>query len=388
MKKKKTLVIIIIIIVIFLIIAALANKGKGKMEKVKVVKIENAQITGYVYTNGVLRYENVENIGLGLDGYLDRIFVIRGEKFKKGQELFQITNSGTLSSLYFDFIEKKLNLESVKNEYKTDKILYSKGGLSKKQIDDAYIALKRADIAYKNHKYWKYERLGFVYNKAKNSFGLYANKNGIILNYFYNEGDVIDSAKPIITITKGRELIAEFNVNILDSQKVKIGNMVNITSDVLPKLKVSGEITSISLNPEKYGETKIIKVYARLVLHNKLPNDIPIDGKIIYTKKNGIIKVPVESLRENYNIFRGKKHGKENLNKKDYFPYFVYTVRKKENSTGIIEKKLIKIGIQNDFFVEVSTGISKGDLVVNFSDKPLYSGEEVKYELNRVKINF
>ncbi len=87
-------------------------------------------------------------------------------------------------------------------------------------------------------------------------------------------------------------------------------------------------------------------------------------------------------------MFNKKKNKDKELNSKSYFPYFVYTVKKVDDSKGIIEKKLIKIGIQNDFFVEVSTGISKGNLVVNFSDKPLYVGEEVKYEFNRVEVAF
>ncbi|MCD6577934.1 efflux RND transporter periplasmic adaptor subunit [bacterium] len=388
MKKKKTLIIIIVLIIVFLIIAGIANKGKGKIEKVKVVKIEKAMITGYVYTNGTLRYENVEDIIKGLNGYLNKVYIKRGESFKKGAELFEIKNSEFLSSLYFDFIEKQLNYNSLKKEYGTNELLYKKGGISKKQKDDIYRTLKRAEITYKNHKYWQYKRLGFVYDSKSSIFGFYANTDGVILNYYYDEGDVISEMQAIITISKGSGLIAEFNVNILDSQKIKRGNSVNITSDVLPSLKISGHITSISLNPEKYGETKIIKVYSQLNIKNKVPNDLPIDGRIIYTEKENIIKVPVESLRENYNMFQKKKNKETKMNKKNYFPYFVYTIKKKENNNGIIEKKLVKVGIQNDFFVEVSTGVSQGDLVVNFSDKPLYIGEEVKYELNKVEVDF
>ena len=382
-KKKYTLPIIIVSLVIFMIILIAIPKSNLKKEIVKCKKVIKTDFEGYIFTNGNLNYKYVEKIGGEYDGRIIKTYVSTGSKFKKGDLLFEIGYSKYLLDLYSDFMKVERTLEFTEKEYLSSEKVFEKGGISRQNFENIKNNYIDAKDHFINHRFWKYKDFGYTY--ANGRFLIKSPFSGQVIKLNYQDGERLEPEKPIAVITKGKEMTGVLNVNILDSQKIKIRDTVKITSDVLPDLKINGIVNSIDLEPKRIGEAQVIEVGVAVNINKNLPNRIPIDGKIIYEIKHNIIKVPIESLfeRDSYFHKRSKKI-KKKVQEKNRSLYYVYVVTPQlgKKDIGILKKQVIKIKMQNDFFVEVIDGLEEGDIVVYFSEQSIFVGEEVKYELN------
>ncbi|MCK4644542.1 HlyD family efflux transporter periplasmic adaptor subunit [bacterium] len=384
-KKKKLPIfwIVLLVIIILLIIVGVTSNGKKNLNKVKVITVAPDEFQGYIFTNGYLRYKYVEKYGGDFDGRIGGINAKSGNFFEKGDELFSIGFSQTLMGLYTDFIRAERNLSTLKREFVSSQKVFDQGGISQKELATLETGLIEARTLYHNHAFREYMTMGYTYNRSK--FTVKAPFAGRVLNVNYVKGDELILTRPIITVSRGDNMEAVLNVNILDSKKIADGMSVQITSEVLPTLKMDGMITDISLEPKMLNEAQVIQVKASALVHEALPHNIPIEGKIVFKTLKDVLKVPIESLfeKKGYFIKKSKKKQRENKNRAYYFVYRV--IPSEKEGVGKVKYVDVKLGMQNDFYAVIEEGLEKDMRVVSYSEKALLENQEINYEFNSVE---
>lgn len=194
----------------------------------------------------------------------------------------------------------------------------------------AEVKAKEADVA------------AFV--KHRSDTGLFAPTESIVTNIPYEIGEIARMNTTAISLISPHALEIEANVPEIDISKISVGNKVNVTIDAFQNETWTGAITHID------------------------PAETIVDGvanfkiKVTFDKDDPRLKT---GLTANLNIQTLKKDGavaipQYGLSEKDAGTYV--KILEKE---GVIEKK-VQIGIKSsDGYVEILSGLTVGDRIVN-----------------------
>ncbi len=376
MNRSRIILYFVLIFIAVTIVVGIFSKKKGALEKVRCVETLRSDFEGYIFTNGYLKYRIIEKYGGEYQGRIKKIYYSPGQSFKKGDKLMEIGDSSFLFDLFTDYARAKVNFDSLEVEYNGALSVFDRGGISLSEMNKLKARYFEAKTYYENHKFLYYRNSGYGYDNG--DFLVRAPFNGKVLSVNYQDGENLSKVQTIMEVSRDTDMYAVLNVNILDSKKIKVGDPVSITSDVLPSFKAEGKIESVSLIPRQLNETQVIEVHAGIEMSETLPDNIPIEGKIVYEVLKDVLSIPLESLSENKNYFKNKK--KESL-------YYVFVVKPEDAKKrhGILEKRDVQIGMQNDFFAEITDGLKEGEMVVNYSEKPVFNKEDVEYEIDRTQ---
>lgn len=235
-------------------------------EKVRAVKIKEMQETENPVTMsyiGTVDSKDIVKYSFKGSGKLGRVFVEKGDTVKKGDKLAQLNMkdlnfqlSGSKASLN----TAQLNIKKAKDalSYDTDlfnkmKNLYKEGSISKDQYDQAKLKLDMSQTTYNQAK--------SQYNAAKtdyefklsaiNDATIYVNKDGIIVELLYEEGEIASGEQPVVVVRAASQIV---NVGIAqkDLKKIKIGTLAIIDVD---GEKANAVVTNIAEAPDKDTRT-------------------------------------------------------------------------------------------------------------------------------------
>ncbi len=168
--------------------------------------------------------------------------------------------------------------------------------------------------------------------------------------YYYNqepirEGALVREQQPIITIPDMTRM--SLNVRIHESyiKKIKKGQKVKITVDAFPDKNLEGEVTKVGVLPDSQNRwmNPELKVYLTTItisgVHDWLKPGMSAKAEIKVKKLNDVVYVPIQAILP--------EDGKQ----------FVYMAK-----TG--DRKQVKTGEFNDEFIEVTSGLNAGDVVL------------------------
>ena len=150
----------------------------------------------------------------------------------------------------------------------------------------------------------------------------------------------------LLTIPDMSRLIVEFDLPEQYRSKIALNDPVIITPDSLANLKIKGEISKISLLPVNliFWDRTSPKIYnSEIELDEQEPalaSGMSVQLKIITETLKDVVSVPIESVFE--------EEGK----------YFVYVKNGDTPKTAYVA-----LGISNDNYVHIKSGLSEGDTV-------------------------
>lgn len=384
--SKKTIyvsIIIIILIVIALIVVprdeeSAADKNNknvnyGKLDEIVFnVKTEKAFLGDLIIkisANGKVRANKELNVSSDISGAIDKINIYEGCFVKKNELMIKLDDK-----------EFKLAYAEAEDQMMTARVEY---GLLKKDLPNDSTNIKKADIYYK-----ELEKLTYAFKNKKISKDEYdkrkddidmkiiftgakreeyiKNKSGItralnnkkkaeldlqhtIINAKFDgvvgdvdlvEGTRINAGEILFKLFDVNTL--KIDVNILENEigKIKLGNLVEIKIPAIPSVKFQGKVKRIS--PYINSEDGTCKVEVIVNNHKQ---------KI---KPGMFAKVLIE-----INTLK-----KRLLVKKE-----ALLVRDKRNLLFVVEKSLakwkyVKLGAENEKYVEILDGIKNGDDVI------------------------
>ena len=167
--------------------------------------------------------------------------------------------------------------------------------------------------------------------------------SGTILTVDVSVGNTANTGT-VITMADLSQLEVDFYLDATDWSLAAVGNQANVTFDALPDKNFTGQITELDSELYQSNNTSVVKGIVKL---DNVPDGItlPIGSsaslEIIHAQANNVLLVPIVALHE---TAPGK-----------------YVVFLDEN--GTFTQREVVIGLQDQAFAEVKSGLNSGDVV-------------------------
>ena len=337
-KMKKVLIIILSITMVFSLFGCAKDEAKEK-EAVAYVKIEAPTARDFsdkLSLPASLKAKNEASVNSNISSMVTAVNVSVGDQVSKG-EVLAVLDSAVAAKTY----EKaRLGLANVEKTYLRAKGLFEEGAISQMEFDSAKV---------------NYDTVLEDYNLAKLNLDytrITAPMAGVISAKNMEVGQMAVPGQEAFRIVDLSTLIAESGVSEKDITKLQYGQNVNV------KLQsgetYSGKIDSISPVTNQMTSTYPISV----VIDNpdgKLKAGMFADIEIIFGVNKSSISVKNTSI----------------INEDEVYYVFL-------NNNGKAKKQEVKIGIQDEEYTEIISGITLDDEVISAGQDALKDGDKVK----------
>jgi RND family efflux transporter MFP subunit len=331
---------------------------------IQTTTVQKGTIISSATASGSIISSNIENVTTQASGTVKKVYVSDGQKVIKGQKLAEINldvqGQQNYESVYSNYISAVNSLYSAQGSYRstqaslavvydqikghdTDETLQMKETRTKAEVanDNAYNGVKSAEI-----------RLTVAnLDLITSSPIIVAPTSGIIKSVTIAEGMNIGTQETssgsranqrIATISSGGLPIATFNVSEIDVSDIKPGQNATITLDAITDKTFTGKVVSVDSVGSTSSNVTTYPVIIQLDTSSDeiLPN-MAATANIIKKTKSDVLVVPSGAVS-----YQGGQA-------------YVTVI---QNGQQI--SKNIEVGISSDTQIEVTSGLSEGDIVI------------------------
>lgn len=385
---KKTIVFLIVALIIMGASQVFSKMGKKEVVVITGNVLED-KFEQSVFATGTLEVKNKQEIFAEITSPIEKIFVKPGEKVKTGQVILKLDADdlilkvaeaqATYDAKRMELISLESNLrtvhkelELVKKDYERKKVLFEMGAISQQELE---LAEKNMTIEQENLSILQEAKLPLIRSqleeakialqKAKNTLNkatITSPTDGTVLSLPVKEQHPIQVGMLLVSIGNLNELQIETGINEVDAADLKVGDLVEITSEGILENAFIGHIEYVApiaeLERTSQGEQTQVKIRVAVdeVDNSKLKPGYNVNLKIILNEKDNVTLVPYEAItqRENKDV--------------------AFVVDKEGN---VFERE-VKLGLSNALFFEVLSGLKKGEKVILNPTVQIKEGVRVK----------
>jgi RND family efflux transporter MFP subunit len=320
-KNKRLFFTVIGVLAVLLLINI--NSVQRSRIPVKTYKAAKGDIVVTVSAPGIVKATTAQ-MAARTPGRVAWVGVTEGDEVKKG-----------------DILIKLDSYDNVLKEYQRIKSLYNKGFASSQQLENARYNLDGASIK--------------------------SPIDGTVSNVAVELGESAIIGDPIVTVTSSKGMSIEIQIDQVDVGSVKRGNEVRVMTDAYPDETFTGKLEWINTEAEQKmiggvpstdEDDKIFR--GKVKLNNetiKLYPNMSVDTEIVVQRMNDVMLVPREAV--------ASENGK----------FYVYVVK-----WDHVEKKQIKLGLKDNYNVEITDGIKLGTVVAVSNVIKLKNGTKIKID--------
>lgn len=352
--------------------AAPASGSAG--QKVETGSLEEKKISSTVMVPGTLKFSDEQYVFYEADkGTLHDIKVKEGDKVKKGTPLVTYSNE----QLSLEKEQNELTAES--NRLQIDQILEKLQALDNKEKElTKQLGKKEAEkqIESERTELEMQEKTAQIELKQTElQRQSLANKMSDLQVKSEIDGTVIsvnkeaaskksDIQEPVIHIGNPKNLVVSGKLSEYDTLKVKKGQKVTLTSDVIQDKTWRGTVSAVGLVPDQQENAAAAAGTDQAVQY---PLQVKIKGDLPEGKPGFKFIMNIETDKRKTNTLPSKAVKKEDDQ------YYVHTVK-----DGKAKRVDVKIGEVTDDVTEIKEGISKDDQVILNPADDLADGTDVK----------
>lgn len=369
------------LVVVALVVAALgfaiwyATRPTPPRVTVHVVAAGTVEATVANTRAGTVKAERRANLAPGTGGQVARLHVREGDRVTAGQVLMELWNDDLLAQLELTRREleqsraaadaARLAAELAERDAARQRELSQQHIASPEAVDKASSAaevaradqLAAATAARAKEAQIDTIRAAIERTVVKAPFaGIVAEVNGEV-GEFVTPSPVGIPTPPAVDLIDDGSLFVSAPIDEVDAAQVRVGMDVRVTLDAFGKRAFPGRVRRIApyvLDREKQARTAEVEVDL-----GDLPADVQLlagysaDAEILLQKKDGVLRVPTEAVRDGDTVL---------------------VVR----ADGTLEQRTIRRGIANWRHTEVLDGLAAGDRVVVSSEPAgVAAGERV-----------
>ena len=241
MKKNKLTGLILLVLVIT--ITACGKKDANKIAdenqkpKVKIATVNVRDVEQHQTFTATVEPEVKNNIAPAAPGRIRNIFVEVGATVSKGQKLAQMDAVNLSNS--------ETQIENLRRTYKRVSELFTVGGASQQELDNAKLQL---DVAETNMK-----------NLSENTY-LISPISGVVTARNYDIGDMYNGQNPLMTVMQINPVKIKINVSESFYSQVKTGMTVNVTVDVFGDEKFPARVSLIYPTIDERSRTFMVEL--------------------------------------------------------------------------------------------------------------------------------
>jgi len=303
---------------------------------VAAVIVEPQIIDSVVTAAGALSSKNTSVLSSKIMGRVVRLSVQEGDRVDAGKLLMKIDSGEIMAQM----IQAQAAYNNARLQHNRIKSLYDAKASTQMEMDQATLGLENAQA-------------GLQAAKAMESYTIItAPISGQIVEKRINLGEMALPGQPLIKIEDNRNLRLEVTVKDMDILSIQPGKPVKVQIDAMPGTEISGTVSQVVQASDVRTHSFIVKI------------DIPASkglitgmyGKAFFTiGKREAILVPKSAVVEMSGISG------------------VYIVSADRGAVF----QMIQVGEERGNFVEVITGLKKGDRVISDKHLGIVDGKQV-----------
>ena len=354
LKNKKRFAIIAILVAIAGI-SFVKFTSSNSNKTVSAASIETKEV---VKTNMLLKYDvdgTVESekevlVFPTVPGKVKKVYYRLGDEVEKGAILLDM-DSSSIEDIKINIDKAALTVSQRKKELSDLQSLYSVGGASKSEIEQARNALRLAELDLKSAK-----------NSSSGlSSSVVSPVSGVITESNADDNLKVDQSKQLFKIVDVENLKVSAEIPNSKVKNIKVGSKVIIKSDSLPdgtKIEATvSDISKISTLSTKFNDS-VTKTNIKLEKNSGLKPGEKVKLSIIYDELNDVITVPL--LYVEIDAVTNKS--------------YVYVLGK----NNIVEKREVVVGKTDNINYEIKSGLEVGDKLLNNISKQFKEGDKLK----------
>ncbi len=215
--------------------------------------------------------------------------------------------------------------------------------------------------------------------------------DGTVIVKNYKVGDDVNSSNTVLmTVADMTKMIFEVDVDELDIYKIKAGQKVNITCDALPKESFSGEVTTVPVLGTSQNGVTTYPVEVTISEPGNLKPGMNINAEIIVENKENVLTIPMAAItnmgdrtfvyvkadeqdasKENSVMPQEQAGTNPNQQKQRNSERFAQGSGAQmgqqpsiQLEDGNYQMRMIEVGINDNDYIEVISGLKEGDIVV------------------------
>lgn len=337
MKKNKFTGLILLILAIAVTSCGKKEAEKGQaaesqLPKVKIATVNERDVEQVQTFTATVEPEVKNNIAPASPGRIRNIFVEVGATVSKGQRLAQMDAVNLSNS--------ETQIENLRRMYKRVAELFSVGGASQQELDNAKLQL---DVAETNLK-----------NLSENTY-LHSPINGVVTARNYDVGDMFTGQLPLLTVMQINPVKLKINISESFYSKIKVGMQVDVKVDVFENETFPAKVSLIYPVIDERTRTFTVEL--------KLSNP---GSKV---RPGMFARVTINFGTEKHVVVPDRSVVKQSGSGSRYV--FVY-------SDGKVKYTEVKLGRRIDNEYELFSGVSNGQQIVVSGLNKLQDGMEVE----------
>lgn len=337
-------------------------------------RVKEKDLEKTVFGVGKITSPDKVTIAATVSGRVVNLPVKVGQKVSAGQMLIKLDNHEIeheytsanedlraktiqLEKLIISLQQAEINVSLYESKYKRYSNLYNQGAVSAMQLEETEAEFKNSKSHYQTCQK-EIDLFCVQENQAKMKLNevekryaatsITAPISGEIFSINVSIGDYIDVGKTLASMGTRNQLEIVIEVNEADASQLAIGNLARIKIPAIPERVFSGTVTKISpiANVKSQDNTfqNVVDVTVSLdTPSDKLRPGYSADITFVLDNKPNAIQIPLEAIVDGAD---GSKS--------------VWLIR-----NGAAFRQVVSIGITNELYAEVVTGLQLGDIIVS-----------------------
>jgi HlyD family secretion protein len=362
MIKKIALGIIVVGVVGTAIFFFVSDGSASRDQGPKTVAVTRGEILDKALAVGMIEPRKQISVKSKIGGLVRRAFVDVGDVVKVGDPLFDIAPDPTP----VEFAEAKRQLEladvtfaNIKREFERTKSLLDKQLISTEEFESKQADYDEAELRAKLAR----EKLALIESGRTNVADREVDNiikspiTGMVLTRMVEEGDPVvplttyQSGTELMTLAHMEDLIFKGNVDEIDVGKLRIGMEVELEIGALPGTKVIGKLAKVSPKAHRDEGATLFEVEVEIVKAEGtfLRAGYSANANVMITRKADILLAPERLI-----TMTDSTASCEVM-----------------DSIGGITKREVKTGLSDGVNIEIVTGVTEGELIVERPPKEI-----------------
>lgn len=330
--KRGYILTIVGLVIIFSLFIFLRN-GKNAETKtgplISDVPVNAAQavrqtLSSQISLVGTINANNDVNVVSETQGVVREVFARVGDQVKNGIVLVRVDDEIPRSNL----ATAEINHEKAKRDFERSEALYQENSISISQLDAARLGLKAA------------ENQRDVARRQMENTKIKSPISGTVNARFVNVGTMVAPGAPVANVVDITTLRVKVNVAEREAFQLKVGDKVDITTDVYPGVGFAGVIDNVASKADE-AHTYAVEILLRNNSEHILKAGMFARVTFVSIQPKPTLVIPREALV-------GSSKSAE-----------VFVVR-----AGVADRRSVVIGRQTTTALEVLQGLEEGDSVV------------------------
>ncbi len=326
-------------------------QGGGDALPVSVAPVERQDLNSYLVLNGIVEPERKVEIFSRLSAYVKQILKEEGQYVQENAILALLDDTEIkigFEQAKIQLEQARLNLEEAEQNFIRNQELIKRELISEQEFQTQEAIYKQRKLDYQNRQE-SYKDLELQLNYTK----IRSLSEGFITERLIEVGDRVNANEQVYTIEDFNPLLIRVYVPTSDAIKLEAGMHADVMTEVLQGAVFKGDVKLI--NPRIDTQTGTVKVTVEVMDETlRLTPGMFVEVRIAIGAKENVVTIPRKAI-----LYKQNK-------------MYVFVMNRNQ-----VSQREIQVGLTEEDFVEVTSGLNEGEIIVVVGVEGLKDGQRV-----------